>query len=77
MPAAGAFAATVVAATPWEIVLAVVAGLALAALWVIALFLIVLDDIPGGAKALWLLACILLAPFAVPVYLILRSRRRA
>lgn len=73
---AAVVAASLLAATTWEVVLAIVAGLALAALWLIALFLIVLDDrSSGGAKALWLLACILLAPLAVPLYLILRMRR--
>jgi hypothetical protein len=48
---------------------------ALAVLWLITLFLIVADDISGGAKALWLLLTIVLAPFAIPVYLVLRHRR--
>ena len=49
---------------------------ALAVLWLITLFLIVADNISGGAKALWLLLTIVLAPFAIPVYLVLRHRRR-
>ena len=48
---------------------------ALAVLWLVTLFLIVADNISGGAKALWLLLTIVLAPFAIPVYLVLRHRR--
>ena len=48
---------------------------ALAVLWLVTLFLIVTDDISVGAKVLWALLTIVLAPFAIPVYLILRHRR--
>jgi len=44
---------------------------ALAVLWLITLFLIVADNISGGAKALWLLLTIVLAPFAIPLFFVL------
>lgn len=77
METAAVLVEALVAATTWEIVFAIVAALALVALWLIALFLIVLDDLSGGAKAAWLVVCVLLAPVAVPLYLILRTRRHA
>jgi hypothetical protein len=47
----------------------------LGVLWVISLFLLVLDSISVGAKVVWFVALTLLAPVAIPVYLWLRYRR--
>ena len=58
------------------VLISIVLATALAVLWIATLFLIVLDDLSVGSKVLWFVLCTLLAPFAIPVYLILRSRRR-
>ena len=42
---------------------------------VVSLFLLVTDSIGVGAKILWFLALTLLAPFAIPIYLVTRRRR--
>ena len=52
----------------------VVAALLLVA-WLVSLFLVVVDSIGVGAKILWFLALTLLAPFAIPIYLVTRHRR--
>ena len=57
------------------LVLEIIVMAALAVLWLITLFLIIADDISVGAKILWALLTIVLAPFAIPVYLVLRHRR--
>lgn len=44
-------------------------------LWLVSLFLLVVDTIPLGAKAVWALALTVLAPLAIPVYLVVRRRR--
>jgi len=49
---------------------------ALFVLWLYALFVLVADSISVGAKVLWFVLLTCLAPIAIPVYLILRSRRR-
>ena len=49
---------------------------ALAILWVVSLFLLVADSISVLAKIVWFLLLTCLAPIAIPVYLILRHRRR-
>ena len=43
--------------------------------WVIALFLLIGDSISLGAKILWFIALTCLAPFAIPLYFLARSRR--
>ena len=43
--------------------------------WIVSLFLLVTDSIGVGAKILWFLALTLLAPFAIPIYLVTRRRR--
>ena len=43
--------------------------------WLVAIFMIIVDSISVVAKVLWLLAVTVLAPFAIPVYFILRHRR--
>jgi len=54
----------------------IVLGL-LAIAWVVSLFLLVADSISVVAKIVWFLALTCLAPIAIPVYLILRHRRRS
>jgi hypothetical protein len=63
----------IVAATRVVLELIVVSLLALA--WIVSLFALVLDSISMGAKILWFVALTLLAPIAIPVYLVLRYRR--
>jgi hypothetical protein len=45
--------------------------------WVATLFLMLGDPIPVVAKLFWLLAATCLAPFAIPVYILLRHHRHA
>jgi len=44
--------------------------------WLIALFVLLVDSISVGAKILWFLAITCLAPVAIPIYFVLRHRRR-
>jgi hypothetical protein len=44
--------------------------------WLIAVFTLVFDSISIGSKILWLVALTCLAPVAVPIYFVLRHRRR-
>ena len=44
-------------------------------LWLVALFMLVVDSISVGAKILWFVALTCLAPVAIPIYLVLRHRR--
>lgn len=76
MPAA-AVDALVLGASVLEIVVAFTVAALLCGVWVVANFLLVLDDIPILSKVLWFLALTLLLPIAVPLYLILRHRRHA
>jgi hypothetical protein len=46
-------------------------------LWFIGLFLLVVDDISFGAKVLWFLSFLVVAPIGVAAYLITRRRRHA
>ena len=43
--------------------------------WIVSLFLLVVDSIGLGAKIVWFVALTLLAPFAIPIYLVTRRRR--
>jgi phospholipase D-like protein len=62
-----------VSALAWT--LAGIAVVLLFALWVFCLFDVLLRSGRGAAsKALWALALILLAPFAIVAYLIVRTR---
>jgi hypothetical protein len=45
--------------------------------WVVTLFLVLVDRISVVAKLLWLVAVTCLAPFAIPVYAVLRHHRHA
>ena len=44
-------------------------------IWVIAVALLFTDSISIGEKLLWFVALTVLAPVAIPVYFIVRSRR--
>ena len=57
----------------WILGFIVIAVLAVA--WLVSLFLVVVDSIGVGAKILWFRALTLLAPFAIPIYLVTRHRR--
>ncbi len=43
--------------------------------WVASLFLLVVDSISIGAKILWFVFLTCLAPIAIPIYFVARSRR--
>jgi hypothetical protein len=72
-PAAGA---TVLGLGGFGILLLIVVLGLLALLWIVALFMLVMDSISIGAKILWFLFVTLLAPIGIPVYFISRSRRQ-
>ena len=44
--------------------------------WLVTLFLVVVDPIPLGRKVLWAIAVIVLAPVAIPVYLVMPAPGR-
>ena len=46
-------------------------------LWLAALFMLVADSIGLGAKILWFICLTCLAPIAIPVYFVTRTRRLA
>lgn len=56
-----------------EIVLLTILFLA----WLLCLFLLVFDSLPFWQKVVWFLALTILAPIAIPVYLIARRSRAA
>ena len=56
-----------------EIVLVTILFLA----WVVCLFLLVFDAVPFWQKLVWFLALTILAPVAIPVYLLVRRARSA
>jgi hypothetical protein len=74
---AAAVDALVLGASVLEIVVAFTVAALLCGVWVVANFLLVLDDIPILSKVVWFLALTLLLPIAVPLYLFLRHRRHA
>jgi hypothetical protein len=57
--------------------LAIVALSVLFVAWVVSLFALLVDSISVGAEVLWFVALTCLAPIAIPVYFVLRRRRRA
>jgi type VI protein secretion system component VasK len=58
------------------VMLGIIVAVVLAVAWLVALTLAIMDSIPVGEKILWVIALTVLAPIAIPVYLVLRSRRR-
>ena len=67
----------VLGASTTEIVVSLAVAALLFGVWLVANFLLVLDDIPFLSKVLWFLALTLLLPIAVPLYLFLRHRRHS
>jgi hypothetical protein len=61
----------------WGAVVSIVVLGALAILWLVSLFMVIVDRLGLGAKLLWVVFLTVLAPIAIPVYLILRRRRLA
>lgn len=56
-------------------ILLIIVAAVLFVAWLVSLFLLVVDSIGVGAKILWFLALTMLAPFAIPIYLVTRRRR--
>jgi Phospholipase_D-nuclease N-terminal len=50
---------------------------ALGVAWLVALFAVAFDTTSTGGKIVWFLALTLLAPFAIPAYLLWRRGRRS
>jgi hypothetical protein len=65
------------AATVTEVVIALVLAGALFLLWVFALVRLFTDTLSVSAKLAWFVVLLLIAPVAIPVYLVLRHRRHA
>jgi hypothetical protein len=63
------------AATVTEVVIALVLAGALFLVWVFALVRLFTDTLSVSAKLAWFVVLLLLAPVAIPVYLVLRHRR--
>jgi hypothetical protein len=61
----------------WGVVLSIIVLGTLALVWVVALFLVLVDAMSVGAKILWILFLILLAPIALPAYFLVRHHMRA
>ena len=67
----------------WEVssglglVVSIVVLGALFFLWLAALFMLVADSMSLGAKIVWFICLTCLAPIAIPVYFVTRSRRLA
>jgi hypothetical protein len=61
----------------WGVVLSIMVLGTLALVWVVALFLVLVDAMSVGAKILWILFLIVLAPIALPAYFLLRHHMRA
>lgn len=61
----------------WGAAVSIVVLGAIAILWLISLFLVIGDSIGIGAKVVWVVFLTVLAPIAIPTYLILRRRRLA
>jgi hypothetical protein len=70
-------AAWLVAASNGEIVLSIIVVTLLGLAWVASLALLVFDSISVGAKVVWFLALTVLAPIAIPVYVVWRRSRRS
>ena len=58
-------------------VLLIVVATLLFLAWVVSLFLLALDSLPLWQKIVWFLALTILAPIAIPAYLIARRSRAA
>jgi hypothetical protein len=67
---------TALVASATATVIGFVAVSILFVVWLVTLFLLIVDSISVGAKILWFVLLTVLAPIAIPVYLVLRHRRR-
>jgi len=65
------------AKVPVVLVLEIVLLTLLFLAWLLCLFLLVFDTLPFWQKLVWFLALTVLAPIAIPVYLIARRSRAA
>jgi hypothetical protein len=61
----------------WGAVLSIIVLGTLALVWLVALFLVLVDTMSVGAKILWILFLIVLAPVALPAYFLVRHHVRA
>jgi len=61
----------------WGVVLSIIVLGTLALVWLVALFLVLVDAMSVGAKILWILFLIILAPIALPAYFLVRHHMRA
>jgi len=61
----------------WGVVLSIIVLGTLALVWLVALFLVLVDAMSVGAKILWILFLIVLAPVALPAYFLVRHHMRA
>ena len=68
-------ALTLVAASAGEVILPLAAASALFLIWVITVGVLFTDAISISEKLLWFVALTVLAPIAIPVYLLVRLRR--
>jgi hypothetical protein len=64
------------AASTGQIVLYLVVASVLFCAWLVSLFVLVLDHISFGAKVVWFVLIVCLAPVSIPIYFYLRHRRR-
>jgi hypothetical protein len=67
--------ASVSVSSGWGLVAAILVCGTLAAVWLVTLFMIVVDAISIPMKIVWLVVVTVLAPIGIPVYLILRHFR--
>ena len=67
----GAFAIT----SGWGSAVAIIVLGAIAILWLVCLFMVIGDRMGPGAKLLWCVFLTILAPIAIPIYLLTRKRR--
>lgn len=58
------------------VVLAIVVAVVLVVAWLVALTMAIMDTTSAGEKVVWCIALTVLAPIAIPVYFVVRSRRR-
>jgi hypothetical protein len=61
----------------WGVVLSIIVLGTLFLVWLVALFDVIVDPMSVGAKILWILFLIVLAPIALPAYFLVRHFSRA
>jgi hypothetical protein len=60
----------------WGVVLSIIVLGTLFLVWLVALFEVIVDPMSVGAKILWILFLIVLAPIALPAYFLVRHFSR-